>query len=110
MADEQSGYTISLTADAEHRMQPGDEVAVQLPVAAPEAGWTYEIEGDGRALDVYERAEVVTAGGEHVHPPGAAGASLFLIRAARKGKAQVRFEQVDPTAQVGPLRLRVKVG
>jgi hypothetical protein len=101
------GDTIELTADTERQLRPGEELAIRLPVSAGE-GWTYEIDGDFRALDVYERAEVVS-GGRHLAAPGASGGVQFLVRAERKGKATVRFERLDRTADDRPMRLKIKV-
>ena len=98
------GGSLTLTADGERELRRGDEVDVLLPAGGGE-GWSYEIEGDFRAIDVYQRAEMVTmAGSRHAAP---VGSSLqFIIRAERKGKATVRFEPMDGG---DPLRLRIKV-
>jgi hypothetical protein len=104
------GTTLTLVADSEQRMRPGEELAVRLPMVGEGEGWSYEVEGDDRALEIHERAEVVALSGEHTPAPGAAGTSQFLLRALRKGKAKVRFEHDDPAAGRQRLQLRIKVG
>ena len=99
-----AGGSLTLTADEERQLHRGEELDVFLPAGGGE-GWSYEIEGDFRAIDVYERAEMVTiAGSRHAAPVG--GSLQFIVRAERKGKATVRFE---PAGGGDPLRLRIKV-
>lgn len=101
------GDTLDLTADTERQLHPGDELAIRLP-SGEDMRWTYEIDGDHRAIDLFERAAVVS-GGHTTAAPGASGAVQFLLRAERKGKATVRFERLDRTAGDRPLRLKIKV-
>lgn len=104
------GETLELTRDEKRQMHLGDEIAVRLPMESPEQGWTYEIDGDYRALDVYERAGLVTPAGMHHQAPGASGGTQFVVRAAERGKATVRFERLDRSAADSrPLHLKIKV-
>ncbi len=104
------GRTITLTEDDRCEMRAGEEVAVRLPDdGSGGADWTYDIDGDAHALEVDERAQVVH-GGRLMRAPGASGGSQFLLRAAGRGRATVRFERVDRGgAGRRPLRLQVRV-
>jgi hypothetical protein len=68
-------------------------------------GWTWEVEGDERVVDVDERAEIIE-GTTHLPPPDG---TLFVVRAEARGRAAVRFEAVDDDAGVPPRRLRITV-
>jgi hypothetical protein len=98
------GATVTLDADAEQTMGAGDEVWVHVPVAGRH-GWTWEVEGDERVVDVDERAEIIE-GTTHLPPPDG---TLFVVRAEARGRAAVRFEAVDDDAGVPPRRLRITV-
>jgi hypothetical protein len=98
------GATVTLDADVEHRMAPGDEVWVHVPVAGRH-GWTYDVEGDEDIVDVEERAEILH-GTTHVPPPDG---TSFVLRAERRGRLAVRFEPIDEELRVPPRRLRVTV-
>jgi hypothetical protein len=102
------GSTVRLDRDEERRMHVGEEVAVRLPEQERSAGWTYEVEGDARVLDISERARMITLEGRSTRPPGASGGSQFLLRAERRGRATVRFESLGQDA-TGPLHLKVDV-
>jgi len=105
-----SGITVELDGDAECRIGPGEEAVVLLPDDAPE-GWTYAVEGEERAVDVEERAEIVVHSGEHRHLPAAGGRWQFVVIAQRRGTVTVRFERLGGDAAVdsGPMRLRIHI-
>jgi hypothetical protein len=98
------GATVTLDADADHAMGVGDEVWLHVPMAGKH-GWTYDVEGDERVVDVDERAEIVE-GTTHLPPPDG---TLFVVRAEARGQVAVRFEPVDDDAGVPPRRLRITV-
>lgn len=98
------GATVTLDADVEQEIGPGDEIWVHVPVAG-RRGWTYDIEGDESVLDVDERAEILH-GTTHEPPPDG---TSFIVRAERRGRVAVRFEPIDDAAGVPPRRLRVTV-
>jgi hypothetical protein len=98
------GTTLTLDADGEQEMAVGDEVWVHVPVAGRH-GWTYDVEGDERVVEVDERAEIIEAGA-HLPPPDG---TEFVVRAERRGGVVVRFEPIDDEAGVPPRRLRVQV-
>jgi hypothetical protein len=89
------GTTVTLDADVEREIAPGDELWVQVPPAG-RRGWTYDVE---------ERAEILQ-GTTHQPPPDG---TSFIIRAERRGRVAVRFEPVEGAASVPPRRLRVTV-
>jgi hypothetical protein len=106
-----SGITVELDGESECRVDPGEEVVVLLPDDAPE-GWTFAVEGDERAVDVEERAEIVMPGGEHRHLPAAGGRWQFVVHAQHRGSVTVRFERLGGVAagDSGPMRLRIHIG
>ena len=95
---------VTLDADTEVEIAPGDEVWVHVPEAG-RRGWTSGVEGDESVLDVEERAEILS-GGAHQPPPGG---TRFVVRAEGKGRAAVRFEPIDDGTRTPPRRLRVTV-
>jgi hypothetical protein len=97
------GTTVTLDADVEKEVAPGDEIWVHVPPAG-RRGWTYDLEGDESVLDVEERAEILR-GTTHEEAPDGTG---FVVRAERPGRVAVRFEPVDD-AGMPPRRLRVTV-
>lgn len=98
------GATVTLDADVEREVAPGDEVWVHVPQAG-RRGWTYDVEGDEKVVDVEERAEIVR-GTTHEPPP--AGTD-FVVRAEGRGRVAVRFEPIDDAAGLPPRRLRLTV-
>lgn len=105
-----TGSTVDLAADAERRLRPGEELVARLPDTAP-TGWTYSVDGDERALDISERAELVAHSGEHRHTPAVGASWQFVVHALRRGRATVRFEPLDARGDGGggPIRLRIEV-
>jgi hypothetical protein len=100
------GETMALDADAERRLGLGDELVVRLPEDGAAEGWTYEVDGAGRVLEVEERAEmVVRQGAGQQRVPAVGDRFQFVLHAAAPGRATVRFE-----APGRALRLRVEVG
>lgn len=98
------GSTVTLDADVEAQVAPGDEIWVQVPPAGRH-GWTWDVEGDESVLDVEGRAEILH-GTTHEPPPDGTG---FVVRAERRGRVAVRFEPMDAGVSVPPRRLRVTV-
>ena len=98
------GTRVTLDADVEEEVAPGDEIWVHVPVAG-RRGWTYDVEGEEAVLDVEERAEIVR-GTAHEPPPDG---TSFVVRAEQPGRVAVRFEPIDEGAGVPPRRLRVTV-
>jgi hypothetical protein len=105
------GVTLELDGDAERGLRPGEEVVVRLPDDTPE-GWIYNVDGDERAIDIEERAEIVVHAGEHRHLPASGRRWQFVVHAQRKGRVTVRFERLggDPAGDSGPIRLRLRIG
>lgn len=98
------GATVTLDADVEREIAPGDEIWVHVPPSG-RRGWTYDVEGDEAVLDVAERAEIVR-GTTHEAPPDG---TSFVVRAERRGRVAVRFEPIEDGGAVPPRRLRVTV-
>jgi hypothetical protein len=104
------GVTLELDADAERELHPGDEVVVLLPDDTAQ-GWTYDIDGDERAVDVEERAEIVVTAGRTRHLPASGGRWQVVVHALRTGSVTVRFERVgEPGVAQDPIRLRLRIG
>ena len=97
-----------MTGDAEQHLSVGDELPVRLPgSAAAGQAWIYDIDsGDERAVEVFERPQVI---GADVSAAAVAD-TQFLLRAMHKGKVDVRFEPIELTGEVQPIRLRLKIG
>jgi hypothetical protein len=102
------GVTLELDADAERSLQPGEEVVVLLPDDAP-LGWTYGVDGDERAIDVEERAEIVVHAGEHRHQPASGGRWQFVVHALHKGRVTVRFERLGGDAETHRPAIRLSL-
>lgn len=104
------GETFDLDADAERRLGRGDELVVRLPLDGAGHGWSYDIEGDERAVGVFERAELVTHGAPGGRAPASGGCFQFVIHATARGRATVRFERLGAAdAPADRLRLRLEV-
>jgi hypothetical protein len=106
-----ASITLTLDADAESRLGLGEEVVVLLPDDSPE-GWTYDVDGDERAVEIEERAEIVLNTDEHRHLPASGGRWQFVVRALRRGRVTVRFERLggDSAGDSGPIHLRLDIG